>query len=129
MASPVPKQDCDLLQVVFAQSHSNEDGGLIRSYPATVQVMRTECVVCRWFDPDDEFRKDQNVKCVEEIPRNGIMELNVGNKKYIRSRQMALQDAKARIHWHKCVAEAAKSIYVHENEKEKAYQTRFELLQ
>ena len=112
MSFPSVKKDYDQYQVVFTQAQSNNNGGLYPYHPARV-------VRCRWFNPDHLFAQDKEVEVVQEVSREGIMEFNLENKKYIELTQMATQEVKSREYWNKCVAAAAGCVNIAENYKEK----------
>ena len=112
MASPLVKikEEYGNKEVVFAQGHSEENYELYPYYPATVESCKRDTVTCKWFDPDDIFLKDPDLKVIQEIPRTRIMSFNIANKEYIESIQMAKQEERTRNYWKKCVAAAVGSI-------------------
>ena len=88
--------------MVFAQSQSDNNGGLHPRYPATVEETAIKSIRCRCSDPDDEFAKHKDVELVQEISKDRIMEFNLANGNYIELTQ--IRDS--RKYWGKCVAKA-----------------------
>lgn len=129
MSSLSLKEDYVHHQVVFAQSNSDDNGGLYPYYPATVESTGEEFVCCRWFDPEGWFERDKDVESVTEVPRDRIMEFNVANKKYIESSQMHTQDSETQNYWSKCVAEASGCLDLSLYRNKSKNQTRFQFLQ
>ena len=129
MSSLSLKKDYVHHQVVFAQSNSDDNGGLYPYYPALVEITGDKWVRCRWFDPDGCFEGDSDVDSVTEVPRDRIMEFNAANKKYIELTQMHTQDNDTQNYWRKCVSQASGCLDLSLYRNKSKNQTRFQFLQ